>query len=108
MNTNNNQTIKASRQLRRGFSVINIAELTVNVKYRERYQRIELGTVVHLDELDTPIDVNYQPGTTFWARAYQNGNIVVKQGHDSRWFNVYTLQEFAELFVPKDPRNTII
>jgi len=108
MSTKNKQTAKPSRQLNRGFTVTNIAALTVNVTKRERPEALAgFGTIIWLDDLETPVPVTYQAGTSFWARARANGKVTVEKAHDSRWCNVYTLAEFAELFAPKHATDAI-
>jgi hypothetical protein len=101
-----------SDQLRRGFTVTNIDALTVEIDKRERVERIDglmLGNrVVWLDPLDTPFPVTYPAGTSFSAK-YQIGPklVGVRKPHESRWWKQYTLEEFAELFVPKHAKDVI-
>jgi len=109
MNTKNKQTATASRQLMRGFTVTNIDTLTVNVTKRERPEPLAgFGTIIWLDDLETPVPVTYQAGTSFWARGRGNGEVItVEKAHDSTWCNRYTLAEFAELFAPKHATDAI-
>ena len=109
MSTKNKQTAKPSRQLMRGFTVTNIDTLTVNVTKRERPEGLAgFGTIIWLDDLETPVPVTFRAGTGFWARARANGMITVEKAHDSTWCNSYTLAEFAGLFAPKHATDAII
>jgi hypothetical protein len=110
MTTKNKQTAKPSRQLTCGLKVRNLAPITVSVQYRERYEGVEFGNIIHLDKLDAPVSKEFGTGATLWAKAHRSdaSKIVVDELGNHTWSATYTLAEFAKLFAPVNPDHVFI
>ena len=110
MTTKNKQAAKPSRQLTRGLKVRNLAPITVSVQYRERYEAVDFGRVIHLDKLDVPVSKEFGNGAILWAKAHRTdtSKIVVDELGDHTWSATYTLAEFAKLFAPVNPDHVFI